>query len=148
MKKTVAVFIVLFAIAMGTMVGWGFIDKQSKENSLPPSSAQPPSATPNSSAPGQSDSTQPSTKTYSLADVSKHKTQNDCWIVINSNVYNVTSYLDFHPGGADMILMVCGQDATKAYNTQGGRGRPHSVRADTQLANYLIGKLQQLFIRY
>ena len=135
-SKTVAVFIVLFAIAMGTMVGWGFIDKQSKEN------AQPPSATPNSSAPGQSGSTQPSTKTYSLADVSKHKTQNDCWIVINSNVYDVTSYLDFHPGGADMILMVCGQDATKDYNSQGGRGRPHSARADAQLANYLIGKLQ------
>ena len=71
MKRTVAVFMLIFVLGMATMVGWGFIDKQFKEN------AQPPSATPNSSAPGQSGSTQPSTKTYSLADVSKHKTQNE-----------------------------------------------------------------------
>ena len=140
MKKTVAVFIVLYVVAMGTMVGWGFIEKQSKENTSPPPPTQNNANNPISNT--QAENTQSVSNIYSAAEVSKHKTKNDCWIVINSKVYNVTNYLDFHPGGADMILMVCGKDATKEYSTQGGRGKPHSAKADAQLANYLIGKLE------
>lgn len=148
MKKTVAVFIAFYIISMGVMVGWGFLDKQSKENSAPPT----PTTNKNTSTEPiqnntstQTDSTGPAastTKSYTLSDLAKHKTANDCWVAIRGNVYDVTSYLDFHPGGADLILMVCGQDATNAYNTQGGRGRGHSSRADAQLAQYIIGTLK------
>ena len=146
MKKTVAVFIAFFIVSMGIMVGWGFIDKQLKENVSPPTSNPPSvqSATPTNSTaeqPSSPSSTSPAVQSYSIAELSKHNTQNDCWLAINGNVYNVTQYLDFHPGGADVILMMCGKDATQAYNTQGGRGRGHSSRADTLLAQYIIGKL-------
>lgn len=146
MKKTVAVFIAFFIVSMGVMVGWGFIDKQLKENVSPPASnpSSGQSATPTNSTseqPSSPSSTSPAVQSYSIAELSKHNTQNDCWLAINGNVYNVTQYLDFHPGGSDLILMMCGKDATQAYNTQGGRGRGHSSRADTLLAQYIIGKL-------
>jgi len=30
--------------------------------------------------------------------------QTDCWVLINDKIYNITSYIDYHPGGADCIL--------------------------------------------
>ena len=148
MKKTVGVFILIYVVSMGIMVGWGFIDKQIKENSSPTPATSTPtqsSDTSTGSSASQTSNTDNSTsgsKSYSLAELSKHKSASDCWLAINGNVYNVTQYLDFHPGGADIILMFCGQDATKAYNTKGGRGGGHSSRADNQLAEYIIGALK------
>ncbi|CAA6668011.1 unnamed protein product [Spirodela intermedia] len=41
---------------------------------------------------------------YTLADVSKHNTHEDCWLVIDGKVYDVTKFLDDHPGGDDVLL--------------------------------------------
>ena len=30
--------------------------------------------------------------------LSKHNRRRDCWIALNGTVYNVTPYMDFHPG--------------------------------------------------
>lgn len=38
------------------------------------------------------------------AEVAKHCTKETCWIVIDSKVYNVTSFLQQHPGGAAVIM--------------------------------------------
>ena len=142
MNSTVAVFIAFFIVSMGIMVGWGFIDKQIKERALPsqPSVNELPSS--NKTDSSGNTIAAPKDNIYTLWDLSNHKAQNDCWIAINGNVYDVTKYLDQHPGGSDLILMMCGKDATQAYNTQGGRGRGHSSRADTLLGQYLIGKLK------
>jgi len=146
MKKTVAVVFVFFALAMSVMLGWGFFDKQSKESKTNTSPA--PMQTNNNSASssaGSQNTTQPSTNTgntYSKSQLATHNKPADCWLGINGNVYNVTNYVDMHPGGADLILMYCGKDATQAYSTQGGRGRGHSSRADAQLAEYKVGTLQ------
>lgn len=71
-----------------------------------------------------------------LADVSKHNTKSDCWIAINKKVYNITDYLDQHPGGASIIVGCSGKDATKEYNQVG-----HSHNANKILAKYEIGQL-------
>ncbi|PVH95688.1 L-lactate dehydrogenase [Periconia macrospinosa] len=49
------------------------------------------------------------------ADVAKHNSTKSCWIVLDSNVYNVTSFLQKHPGGAAIILKQAGTDATKEF---------------------------------
>lgn len=49
--------------------------------------------------------------TYTMADVSTHSTKSDCWMVIENSVYNVTAFVDKHPGG-EVILEGCGKDAT------------------------------------
>ena len=42
------------------------------------------------------------------AEVAKHTKKNDCWIVLDSHVYDVTSFLSEHPGGAPIILKNAG----------------------------------------
>lgn len=144
MKKAVAIMLVIYVLSMGTMVLWGFIDKQTKEagtdnpseNMLVTNSNANNSATPTTQ--DEQATVQPK---ITLTDVARHKTPSDCWMVIENSVYNVTNYVDMHPGGADIVLMYCGKDATSAYKTQGGRGRGHSSKADALLVKYKVGDI-------
>ncbi|KAI1340724.1 FMN-dependent dehydrogenase-domain-containing protein [Xylariaceae sp. FL0016] len=51
----------------------------------------------------------------SAEDIAKHNTTSCCWLVINGKVYDVTVYLDHHPGGAAILLKQGGQDATAEF---------------------------------
>lgn len=74
---------------------------------------------------------------YTMADVAKHNTPTDCWIILNSTeVYNVTAYLNLHPAGAGPITPFCGANATTAFNNVG-----HSANAVKLEATYLVGNL-------
>ena len=44
------------------------------------------------------------TKLYTVKDLKEHTTEDDCWIAINGKVYDVTQFLDEHPGGFDIIV--------------------------------------------
>lgn len=74
--------------------------------------------------------------------IAKHASSSDCWIMIDNKVYNVTHYLKLHPGGANRIVPYCGQDATVAFQTQGGQGQ-HSSRATNDLTLFYIGDLNK-----
>lgn len=80
--------------------------------------------------------------TLSHAEVGKHKLPTDCWMIINGNVYNVSNFDTLHPGGASQIDAYCGTDATQAFLTRGGTGM-HSSRADQELSQMLLGKLNE-----
>jgi cytochrome b involved in lipid metabolism len=81
-----------------------------------------------------------SSQTYTLNDVSSHNKKSDCWMVINGKVYNVTDFINLHPGGS-IIVEGCGKDATLLFNTKGGTDGGHTSRADTEMKNYYIGDL-------
>lgn len=49
------------------------------------------------------------------AQVAKHKTEESLWFVIDSKVYDVTDFLDAHPGGESVLKQVAGTDATEAF---------------------------------
>jgi hypothetical protein len=83
----------------------------------------------------------------SLAEISRHSASSSCWLIINNNVYDVTSYLSSHPPGALLITPFCGKDATAAYDTKGAKGQPHSSRADALLGNYLLGHVGSTIAR-
>merc|ERR1719506_1283033 len=51
-----------------------------------------------------------------LADVAKHNSKTDCWVVVNEQVLNVTNFLKDHPGGELAILTFAGKDATEEFN--------------------------------
>jgi len=54
--------------------------------------------------------------TYTLAEVAKHTAKDDCWVVLDGKVLNVTSFLKDHPGGELAILTFAGKDATAEFN--------------------------------
>lgn len=80
--------------------------------------------------------------TYSMAKISSHNSKEDCWLLINNKVYDVTSFISSHPGGS-AILQGCGKDATELYETRPmGSGTPHSSNARDMLKEYYIGDLE------
>ncbi len=56
------------------------------------------------------------TRVIPLHEVARHNTCEDCWIVAHGKVYDVTSYIFQHPGGAGAILRNAGSDATAHFD--------------------------------
>ncbi|RTE79195.1 hypothetical protein BHE90_006329 [Fusarium euwallaceae] len=54
--------------------------------------------------------------TISLNDLRKHNTSTDCWIAIHSRVWDITDFIDEHPGGPEILLEHAGSDATGLYD--------------------------------
>jgi len=77
-----------------------------------------------------------------VEEVAKHNSANDCWFIIENAAYDVTQYLSLHPGGKNRIIPFCGQDATVAYSTMGGKGS-HSLFADNELSKLKIGQINE-----
>ena len=76
-------------------------------------------------------------QTYTLDQVEQHNQATDCWAAIEGEVYNLTDWVNQHPGGADHIAAICGTDATQAFEQQhSGQQRPAS-----QLTQFRIGTL-------
>jgi cytochrome b involved in lipid metabolism len=75
--------------------------------------------------------------TLTSEEVLKHATGQDCWSVINGQVYDLTSYVNEHPGGAALINAICGQDGSAAFSGQhAGASKPANV-----LAAFALGPL-------
>lgn len=71
------------------------------------------------------------------AQVSTHNSAQSCWTSISGNVYDLTAWINQHPGGKSAILRLCGVDGTAAFNGQhGGQGRP-----ERELATFKVGAL-------
>ncbi|CAD8213964.1 unnamed protein product [Paramecium octaurelia] len=54
-------------------------------------------------------------KSYTIEEVQLHNTQNDAWIVLQDNIYDVSYYIEKHPGGREQILRGVGMDATLLF---------------------------------
>ncbi|KAJ2490156.1 Cytochrome b5 type B (outer mitochondrial membrane) [Coemansia sp. RSA 2050] len=74
---------------------------------------------------------------YTGEQIQQHSTREDIWIVVHGKVYDVTKFLDKHPGGEEVILEHAGIDATEAFEDIG-----HSDDARELLKDCFIGDLQ------
>jgi alkylation response protein AidB-like acyl-CoA dehydrogenase len=56
-----------------------------------------------------------SSEVLTRAEVANHNTEDSTWFIIDHKVYDVTDFLDAHPGGEFVLKQVAGQDATEAF---------------------------------
>lgn len=67
-------------------------------------------------------------------ELARHDKETDCWVALKGNVYNVTTYLQYHPGGVEELMRGAGRDATELFN------EVHRwVNYESLLAKCLIG---------
>ncbi|THG96180.1 hypothetical protein EW026_g5610 [Hermanssonia centrifuga] len=71
-----------------------------------------------SSAPAKAGTSPPKAgaKSFTKEDVAKHNKKDDCWVIVDGQVLDVTSFLPDHPGGEKAILLYAGRDATEEFN--------------------------------
>jgi cytochrome b involved in lipid metabolism len=75
-------------------------------------------------------------KQFTTEEVKQHNKKEDCWIILDGKVYDVTKFLEDHPGGEEVVIDCAGRDATSDFDDVG-----HSDEANTMRAEYEIGVL-------
>jgi len=75
-------------------------------------------------------------KMFRLSEVKEHNNVKSCWIIIHNKVYDITKFLEEHPGGEEVLLESAGQDASESFEDVG-----HSSDARDMLKDYLVGEL-------
>ena len=94
------------------------------------SASASPSASTGSSSSG-------ATSGITMAEVAQHNSPSDCWSAIDGKVYNLTQWINKHPGGPTVIKSLCGKDGSAGFNGQHqGQKRP----AD-ELSRFLVDTL-------
>ncbi|MQM21070.1 hypothetical protein Taro_054102 [Colocasia esculenta] len=75
-------------------------------------------------------------KLYTSKEVAKHNTRDDCWVIVDGKVYDLTEYLDEHPGGDDVLISAAGKDATYEFEDAG-----HSKTARELMKGFCVGEV-------
>jgi len=82
------------------------------------------------------ESSQTAKKQYTYAEVEKLSSDTRTVFVIHDKIYDVTAFLNEHPGGEEILLDHAGKDASEDFNDVG-----HSTDAIELMAKYLIGEI-------
>jgi len=77
-------------------------------------------------------------KIVTLAELRANNHKKCLWVLVHGKVYDVTKFLDEHPGGDEVILAESGQDATEAFEDVG-----HSDEARELLPGMLVGEFEK-----
>ncbi len=100
-------------------------------------SSAAPSDTPVSAPASTPTSASASATAYTMAEVKKHNSESSCWAAIDAKVYDLTAWINQHPGGPSHILALCGTDATQAFQAQHA-GDPEPA---AELKQFLLGPM-------
>lgn len=73
-----------------------------------------------------------------LEELKQHKDGKSLWMAIHDKVYDVTKFLEEHPGGEEVLLEQGGSFATEAFEDVG-----HSTDARELMEQYEIGELPE-----
>lgn len=132
MKKT------LFLAAALLLIGAGCSTTANVDTMTTPS--KPADQTTTQSPPTEDTTTEGIVDTtFTLADVAKHGSKDDCYTTVRGSVYDVTSWISKHPGGEKAILSICGKDGTAMFEGKHD-GQP---RPENELSSFQIGTLVQ-----
>jgi hypothetical protein len=67
--------------------------------------------------------------------VRTHSSEDDCWVIIRGEIYDVTALMDIHPGGTYAIFQHGGTDCTRAFEDA------HPEKPWEALQAYRVGKV-------
>lgn len=98
---------------------------------------QPPPPPQQPSADADADADEP-VRRFTRLEVESHNNMNSAAIIIDNKVYNVTEFLEEHPGGAEVLLDNAGRDASQCFRDVG-----HSDIALEWRKQFLVGELVQ-----
>ncbi len=132
-------YFILALVVLGLIIGGGWwLMNRNVTPTIPSDQTATTSETSfNTNATTTATSTTATPKGITMTEVKKHNKDTDCYTAINGNVYDLTSWIDQHPGGADAIISLCGIDGSSAFTEQhGGQGKP-----ERELASFKIGPL-------
>ncbi|XP_006837619.1 PREDICTED: cytochrome b5-like isoform X1 [Chrysochloris asiatica] len=73
---------------------------------------------------------------YTLEEIQKHNSSKSTWLIIHYKVYDLTKFLEEHPGGEEVLREQAGGDATENFEDVG-----HSTDAREMSQSYIIGEL-------
>ena len=73
-------------------------------------------------------------KGFTVCDVARHKTADDCWLIAHGVVYDVTHFIPQHPGGTNSIIRHGGTDSSEDFDF-------HSRGAQLMWKDYRVGKV-------
>jgi len=76
-------------------------------------------------------------KQFTWEEVAQHNTASSCWVYIGNAVYDITTWLDRHPGGRDILLLTAGRDVSDLFVTY----HPFTDKAASVIAKYQIGEI-------
>ena len=76
---------------------------------------------------------------YTMAQVKANNTAKSCWTAIDGYVYDLTKWINNHPGGSSAIMFLCGIDGTNAFKAQ----HQNQTRPAIRLDGYQIGPLNK-----
>ncbi|XP_049551314.1 cytochrome b5 reductase 4 isoform X2 [Orcinus orca] len=69
-------------------------------------------------------------------ELKKHNKKDDCWICIRGFVYNVSPYMEYHPGGEEELMSAAGSDGTDLFD------QVHRwVNYESMLKECLVGRM-------
>ncbi|XP_020501556.1 cytochrome b5 isoform X1 [Labrus bergylta] len=75
-------------------------------------------------------------KYYRLSEIEEQNSFKSTWIIIHNTVYDVTKFLEEHPGGEEVLREQAGGDATESFEDVG-----HSTDAREMAKDMIIGEL-------
>ncbi|KAJ8906590.1 hypothetical protein NDN08_003083 [Rhodosorus marinus] len=71
-----------------------------------------------------------------LEELREHSSVGNAWTAVRGKVYDISHYLDYHPGGGPYLMMAAGKDATALFD------KYHSwVNIEFMLDRMVIGTL-------
>lgn len=75
-------------------------------------------------------------KYYTLEEIQKHNNSKSTWLILHYKVYDLTKFLEEHPGGEEVLREQAGGDATENFEDVG-----HSTDARELSKTFIIGEL-------
>ncbi|OQV18149.1 Delta(5) fatty acid desaturase A [Hypsibius exemplaris] len=75
---------------------------------------------------------------YTWQEVARHNTPASCWVYIGTKVYDITPWLDRHPGGRHVLLLAAGRDCTDLFISY----HPFTELPGKMLAKFCVGQVR------